>query len=111
MLVYNHDHPHPWVDTAFPPGDSQRQRRASSRRTGFRVASLHKLIRVTLGLWSERSVREYLCTLRGWDEVVGEAIESSLEPTSELLHASEGVSFTPHVLNCGLIPRCKVEPD
>src|ERR1700757_5067984 len=65
VLVYNHDHPHPWVDTAFPAGDSQRQRRASSRGTGFCVASLHKLIRVTLGLWSERSVREYLGTLRG----------------------------------------------
>jgi len=50
MLVHNNDHPHPWVDTAFPAGHSQRERRASSSRPSFCVASLYKLIRRTLRL-------------------------------------------------------------
>jgi hypothetical protein len=51
-----------------------------------------------------------LGTLWGRDGIAREAIEYSLKSTAELLNPREGVSFTAHVLNGGLISRRKIKP-
>ena len=71
LTLYHDQHPHPWVNAAFPAGHAMRKRGGPGCGARFGLAGLDELIGVALGLRRKGTVGQNLRALRSGRGILG----------------------------------------